>query len=195
MQYSNVGTLAIQQAAMFAIAAHGATGQIRKYNGEPYVAHPYRVAKMIMSLRQHTWQMVAAAYLHDVVEDTRHDISGIRVLFTSDVADLVEVLSNVEKSAGSRKVRLELNIERLRGASPEAQTIKCADIYDNLTDLVKLDYNYARFYVPEKKRVLIEALHGCSDPCLWGLTMERVNDLERQIKVIEDGMKEAKLAS
>lgn len=195
MHYNSLGTLAIEQAKLFAIAAHAAVGQKRKFTGEDYIVHPVRVAEMIKSLRQHTWEMVAAALLHDTVEDTHVTPELIDYVFGTRVGGLVRALTNVDKSAGNRKHRLELNIQRLLMAPAEAKTIKVADIYDNLYNVVELDFRFARFFVPEKKRVMIEALHGCSDPCLWGLTMIRIEEMELQIKKIEAEQKEVALAS
>jgi (p)ppGpp synthase/HD superfamily hydrolase len=187
--------IAIQQAKLFAIAAHAAVGQKRKYGGEDYITHPVRVAEMVKQLRGHTWEMVAVALLHDVVEDTAIDHELIADLFGTTVGGMVRSLTNIDKAAGNSKHRLELDIQRLKMATPETKTIKVADIYDNLYNLVELDFRHARYFVPKVKRIMLEALHDCSDACLWGLTMIRVNDMEAQIAKIEAGQQEAKLAS
>ena len=57
----------IQEALMLAIKAHD--GQRRKYTGEPYSVHPIGVSKIVETV-DHTPEMIAAALLHDVVEDT-----------------------------------------------------------------------------------------------------------------------------
>ena len=77
----------IQDALMLAIKAHD--GQRRKYTGEAYASHPIGVSKIIETIPDHTPEMVAAALLHDVVEDTyvtfqrdqrmTLDLSGSRV--------------------------------------------------------------------------------------------------------------------
>lgn len=59
--------LLIADAAAFAAQAHA--GQVRKYTGEPYIRHPEAVAKLVQASGGDT-AMVAAAWLHDTVEDT-----------------------------------------------------------------------------------------------------------------------------
>ena len=60
---------------MFAIAAHKAVGQKRKYTGDDYIVHPAEVAHIVDQVPGSTDEMVAAAWLHDVVEDTGVDIT------------------------------------------------------------------------------------------------------------------------
>ncbi|TYF68814.1 guanosine polyphosphate pyrophosphohydrolase, partial [Enterobacter hormaechei] len=60
----------IDKAHMFAAGAHAGVGQKRKYTGEDYIHHPVAVAEIV---RNHggTDEMVAAAMLHDTIEDTQ----------------------------------------------------------------------------------------------------------------------------
>ena len=59
----------VVEAKMFATAAHAAIGQKRKYSGDDYIVHPQRVAA-IVEKHGGTDEMIAAAWLHDTVEDT-----------------------------------------------------------------------------------------------------------------------------
>ena len=61
---------------MFAIEAHG--DQRRKYTGEPYVVHPIQVADILEKEVEATTEMLAAAILHDVVEDTPVTLRDIK---------------------------------------------------------------------------------------------------------------------
>ena len=58
----------VRKAQVYAMAAHAAVGQKRKYTGEPYIVHPAEVAKIVAGVPGSTPDMVAAAWLHDVVE-------------------------------------------------------------------------------------------------------------------------------
>lgn len=69
-----------EKARVFATAAHGAVGQVRKYTGEPYINHPAEVVQIVRSV-QHTPDMIAAAWLHDVVEDTAVTLEDIEQHF------------------------------------------------------------------------------------------------------------------
>jgi (p)ppGpp synthase/HD superfamily hydrolase len=78
-----------RRALEFAIAAHASIDQRRKYTGEPYIVHPIAVAALVRSV-PHTPEIIAAAYLHDVVEDTPVTIEEIRAEFGDEVAALVD---------------------------------------------------------------------------------------------------------
>ena len=71
-----------QTALVFATAAHAAVGQMRKYTNDPYIVHPIRVATTVAKFGG-TDEMIAAAYLHDVVEDTGVSIVDILDMFGS----------------------------------------------------------------------------------------------------------------
>src|SRR5688572_2066454 len=89
----------------FAERAHAAIGQRRKYTGEPYIVHPIAVAELVRSV-PHTPEMIAAALLHDVVEDTPVTLAQIEAEFGPVVADLVDWLTDVSRPAdGKRQVR------------------------------------------------------------------------------------------
>ena len=68
------------RARLFATAAHAAVGQLRKYTHEPYIVHPAEVASIVKTVA-HTEAMIAAAWLHDTVEDTGVSIELIRAEF------------------------------------------------------------------------------------------------------------------
>ena len=95
----------ISKAKTFATAAHAAVGQKRKYTGEDYIVHPERVAGLVEAYGGSD-NMIAAAWLHDVVEDTQVTMEQIRKEFNSEIADLVEWLTDVSvASDGNRKAR------------------------------------------------------------------------------------------
>ena len=60
----------VEKARLFATSAHAAVGQKRKYTNEPYIVHPAEVAKLVEDVGG-TQEMIAAAWLHDVIEDTQ----------------------------------------------------------------------------------------------------------------------------
>ena len=90
----------VNDALMLAITAHG--NQRRKYTGAPYVVHPIHVSKIVETV-VHTPEMVAAALLHDVVEDTNVTLKQIESQFGSVVAEYVHYCTNVsEKKDGNQ---------------------------------------------------------------------------------------------
>ena len=64
----------IQKALLFATEAHGK--QVRKYTGEPYIVHPVEVMSIVKSVVSDE-EVLAAALLHDVVEDTPAVVADI----------------------------------------------------------------------------------------------------------------------
>lgn len=147
------------RAYTFALAAHTAIGQKRKYTGEPYIIHPMEVAATVKTVPGHTEEMVAAAYLHDVVEDTDVGIDVILHLFGATVAEYVRLLTDPPKVEGgpNRKERKRHDRERLSGAPSEVQTIKLADLIANTTSIVQFDPKFAVTYL-EEKRLLLEVM-------------------------------------
>ena len=146
------------EALEFARLAHGE--QKRKYSNEPYIEHPKRVAEMVRSV-PHTDAMICAAYLHDVVEDTSVSLREIETRFGKEVAKLVHELTDEymkEAYPGlNRKQRKKREVERQAKISPQAKTIKLADVIDNTRDILKNDKDFAVKYVPEML-ALVEAL-------------------------------------
>ncbi len=145
----------IVKAALFAQQRH--KNQKRKYGGEPYFVHLEEVA-YIVAQYEGSEEMICAAYLHDVIEDTETSYDEIELEFGKIVADLVWELTDKSKpSDGNRKIRKEIDRENLRIASAAAQTIKLADLISNSKDIVEKDKKFAKVYLNEKK-LLLEVL-------------------------------------
>lgn len=142
-------------AKMFATAAHGAVGQTRKYTGEPYIVHPAEVVGILKTLGWYSPSMIAAAWMHDVLEDTKVTEAIMSQFFPQDVVDLVLWLTDVAKpSDGNRAVRMGINKNYIAKAPGDAQTIKVADIISNVRSIIVLDPKFAQVYIPEKREVL-----------------------------------------
>lgn len=67
----------------------------KRKSGEPYVVHPITVGA-ITALVSNDESMIIAALLHDVVEDTAHEIEEIEALFGEDVAHMVEGMTKID---------------------------------------------------------------------------------------------------
>lgn len=137
-----------QNAFAFAMIKH--FGQKRKYGGDDYIVHPIMVAGIVNS-HGGDKHMVAAAFLHDVLEDTDATADQLVHYFGADVANLVIELTDVfvKPEHGNRKQRKELERARLSEISARAQTIKLADIIDNTNDIVEHDKDFAKVYLAE----------------------------------------------
>jgi len=142
----------VQKAYDFASAAHA--GQKRKYTGEPYMVHPVEVMEIVRTVTRDE-VMLAAALLHDVVEDTTHTIEDIRENFGQDVATLVDELTDKSRlEDGNRAIRKTIDRKNLEQASANAQTIKLADLISNTASIVEHDHKFAKVYLAEKKLLL-----------------------------------------
>lgn len=155
----------IEKARIFATKAHASIDQRRKYTNEAYIVHPAEVAQIVESV-PHTKAMVAAAWLHDVVEDTPITLEEIYTEFGQEIGDLVEMLTDISKPEdGNRKTRKAIDCEHTAKASPEAKTIKLADLISNTTSIVEYDPGFAKVYLREKE-LLLEVLKE-GDQTLW----------------------------
>ncbi len=144
----------VERARIFATAAHAAVSQVRKYTGAPYIVHPAEVAKIVSSV-EHTDAMLAAAWLHDVVEDTGVTIEVIRAEFGAEVAELVGWLTDVSRPEdGNRASRKAIDRAHSAQAPAEAQTVKLADLISNSRSILVHDEKFARTYLEEKKLLL-----------------------------------------
>jgi (p)ppGpp synthase/HD superfamily hydrolase len=142
----------VDRALAFATIAHG--DQKRKYSGEPYIVHPVEVMKIVETV-EHDDSMLAAALLHDVVEDTDVTIEEIEASFGSDVAELVGFLTDVSKPEdGNRKHRKGMDREHSAQSSARAQTVKLADLISNSRDILENDPSFAKVYLHEKSLLL-----------------------------------------
>ena len=158
---------------IYATAAHAAVGQKRKYDGAAYIVHPTRVADIVSKFGG-TEQQVAAAYLHDVVEDTAVTIQDIRNTFGNDIALIVEGLTDVSvPEDGNRATRKALDRQHTHEASGEAQFVKCADIIDNSRDIRTNDPSFWKVYRQEMMLTL-EAMTKICDTPTWNETMGSV---------------------
>ena len=151
----------IGKARLFATAAHGATGQKRKYTHEPYINHPRAVALMV-SVAGGTPEMIAAAWLHDVVEDTAIPIELIYHEFGAPVGALVAGLTDVSNPVhGNRAARKHVDLLHTAAQSNDCKTIKLADLLHNTESIMRHDRNFAAVYLAEK-RALLAVLAGAN---------------------------------
>ena len=153
----------IQSAAIFAEEAH--KGQTRRYTGDPYIVHPMRVAGMLTMHPDANEDIIAAAWLHDVVEDTDVTIEQILERFGYRVADLVQSVTKPdtpEYNALPRHERKRIINQRLEHAPRGAKMIKLADRIDNLRGFQNPNAtrDFVKLYIRESydlSRVLMDA--------------------------------------
>lgn len=139
----------LQSVYEYAKAAHEEVNQKRKYTDEPYIVHPLAVARIVQSLGL-SEEAVAAALLHDVVEDTNRTLAEIYDNFGKRVGDLVEMLTDISTlSDGNRAVRKEIDRQHTAKADYEGKTIKLADGLDNSTSIIQYGGGFAYKWMKE----------------------------------------------
>ncbi len=125
----------VLEAIAFAARAH--RGQLRKDNQTPYASHVFRVCFIV----RHVFglddpQVLAAAVLHDTVEDTTVDFDDLQEQFGEAVAVWVGALSKDKRKP--EEVREQAYTHQLRQAAWQVKVCKLADVFDNLMDTVHL---------------------------------------------------------
>jgi (p)ppGpp synthase/HD superfamily hydrolase len=164
----------LAKAKLFATAAHRRIDHRRRYTQEPYEVHPNAVASLVASVSDDP-HMIAAAWLHDTVEDTPTTLEDLAREFGPDVASLVAALTDVSRpSDGNRAARKAIDRAHLAAASPRAKTIKLADLIDNVQDIGRHDPGFARVYLGEM-RALLEVL-GEGDGRLLRQAQQTMNE-------------------
>lgn len=151
----------VLRAAALAVRAHA--GQRRKYAPEPYVNHPARVAALV-TVRHPEPTLIAAAWLHDVVEDTPVELPAIADAFGPAVAALVAGCTNADHDDTLPRAEKKRRDRARLAAQPVAvKRIKLCDRLDNVRDLGAAPTDFVRLYVGETRALLREALSG-ADP-------------------------------
>ena len=179
--FVNTPTNIILRAAAVARDAH--KGQKRKYSGRPYITHPGRVAARASILPGATEALVAAAWLHDTVEDTDIVLDDIKESFGEEIASIVDGLTNRFDKASypdmNRKARKSAEHERLAKAPHEVKLLKLLDRTDNLREMSVEDEGFTKLYIRESRDLLIAV--GDADLGLGRELQAVIDELGREI--------------
>ena len=135
----------IEKALIFATQAH--LTQKRRHSGLPYIVHPIEVMKRLSDYGVKNDHLLAAAVLHDVLEDCPEEYrSRLMSEFGSDVYYLVSDCTrrNNDRSTNTEKYAFLLSFEK---KPLEAVILKIADRFCNVQDYLKVGMDeYASFY-------------------------------------------------
>ena len=131
----------VERAHAFCVSAHA--GQQRK-DGAAYHTHPQAVTELLQSYGVHDPEVLAAAYLHDVLEDTPVCREELVERFGEPVTRLVEELTSPDYPGRTFEQKHEELADEARRMSDEAKMIKLADRMHNLYTM--------RSWPPERQR-------------------------------------------
>ncbi len=158
----------ILRAAHYAQQAHH--GQTREGTGDPYIVHPGRVASRVSRLDEATEEMVAAAWLHDVVEDCGVTRDEIASLFGIGVCDIVIGMTNLKKDCGlSNRLRRKSDLDRIVAATRPVKLVKFCDRIDNVRDSDRASVGFRQSYIV-KAQGFLDALRGTDEELEGELT-------------------------
>jgi len=130
MSYSRL----VDAALIFAATAH--RDQVRKGTGTPYIVHPVGVMLLLMQAGEQDPELLAAALLHDTLEDAGVTVEGLRDQFGARVAAIVEGASEPYSRDELWETRKAHTVEYLRTAPRDVQLVAAADKLHNLTSMV-----------------------------------------------------------
>jgi guanosine-3',5'-bis(diphosphate) 3'-pyrophosphohydrolase len=150
----------VKDAIHLATTAH--INQTRKYSGLPYILHPLEVA-CVLSKYTNNYKEIAAAILHDVIEDCDEIYSVSIKKLDVEVHQLVLELTNENHPTNfNRAKRKELDREHIKKASFQAKRIKLIDRTCNLKDMHRVDDDFRIVYANESL-LLLECLRNVND--------------------------------
>jgi myo-inositol-1(or 4)-monophosphatase len=128
----------LDRAIIFAVKAHAGTE--RRDKGFPYIVHPLE-AMTIVATMSGDQELLAAAVLHDTVEDTAVTIGQIEREFGTKVAQLVLAESDVEVEGMSEEdswvQRKQAAIDRLAAAPYDAKIVALGDKLSNMRAITR----------------------------------------------------------
>lgn len=168
----------VLDAISFAALKHA--GQLRKDGVTPYVAHPLRVLTIMATVFDvEDPQALAAAALHDTIEDTATDWDELAERFGEVVAGYVARLSKDKRLP--EEEREQAYLETLANSPLEVKLCKLADAYDNLVDARTLSAK-ARRKAIDKAQTLVDRFSPLF-PNQWQHAIDR---LRQQIEHAEE---------
>jgi guanosine-3',5'-bis(diphosphate) 3'-pyrophosphohydrolase len=176
---------------------HGA--QKRKYTGAPYYTHLLSVADRVDQYVRNGYE-TEIALCHDLIEDTAcslADLSSKLMSLGYNVDEDVEILAGVDDLTDkythdrfpslNRAQRKELESVRIVSSRPVAQTVKYADIMDNISSVAEHDPGFARVYAREIDSYLWQIDKGNRE--LYAECCRLFSEIKARLKMDNEGIR------
>ncbi len=183
---------AVRAAYLFAAQAHGE--QMRR-DGTPYITHPLAVAEILAQMHM-DHQSLMAAMLHDVIEDTGISKIELAKLFGSEVADLVDGVTKLEKVGHISKAEAQAeNLRKMMLAMTRDMRVIIVKLADRLHNMRTLDVlrpdkrkriaqETLDIYAPLANRLgMHEVRIELEDLCFYALFPMRAPLIQKAVKV------------
>jgi len=189
MANKEMNTELLDRAISFAVKAHAGTE--RRGKGFPYIVHPLEAVAIVATMTPDQ-ELLAAAALHDTVEDTSVSLGQLKDLFGERVASLVEAESDVFIEGTSEEAtwheRKKAAIDRLAAAPYDAKVVAIGDKLSNMRAIArdyaeKGDELWKIFHVKDKAdhewhyRGLAASLEELKDTFAYKEFIELVNQV------------------
>lgn len=138
MANNPLDTSLLDRAIMFAVRAH--SGTERRGKGFPYIVHPLEAVEIVATMTSDQ-ELLAAAALHDTVEDTSVTVEQIREEFGERIASIVASESDTFEEGVSEEdswhSRKQAAIDRLASASHDAKIVALGDKLSNMRAIAR----------------------------------------------------------
>ena len=179
----------LDRAIVFAVRAHAGTE--RRGKGFPYIVHPMEAVAIVATMTSDQ-ELLAAAALHDTVEDTDVTLEQIRAEFGDRIASLVAAESDIEVTGVSEeeswRTRKQAAIDRIASVSRDAKMVALGDKLSNMRAIardyaVQGDALWNLFRVKERKahewhyRGLAESLHDLQETVAYKEFEQLINQV------------------
>jgi len=133
----NTNEALLNRAYVYAMKAHG---EQRRASGDPYFSHPIEVAAILTDLKLDD-STIAAALLHDTIEDTAATRTEIDSLFGADIGALVEGLTKLKRlDLVTKEAKQAENLRKLLLAIADDVRVLLIKLADRLHNMRTLDY-------------------------------------------------------
>ncbi len=150
----------IEKAKTFAKLKHGKDQ--RKYTNELYYTHPFAVVDRLKTFNKYknNKTILAAAYLHDTLEDTDTTYDELKYNFNKEIADLVQELTSDKKQYKNNKnetdykAKAQYLTKKINNISKEARIIKLADREHNVSTMSGAPHSFIERYTKETQYIL-----------------------------------------
>lgn len=184
-----LNTELLDRAIVFAVKAHAGTE--RRGKGFPYIVHPMEAVEIVATMTTDQ-ELLAAAALHDTVEDTPVTIEQIRAEFGERIANVVASESDTFETGVSEEdswhSRKQAAIDRLAKASHDAKIVALGDKLSNMRAIardysVKGDELWKIFHAKDRRdhewhyRGLAESLSELSDTFAYKEFVQLINQV------------------
>jgi guanosine-3',5'-bis(diphosphate) 3'-pyrophosphohydrolase len=158
----------LNRAYVYAMRAHG---EQRRASGDPYFSHPLQVAAILTDLKLDD-ATIAAALLHDTIEDTDATRSEIDRLFGQEIGHLVEGLTKLKKlDLVSKEAKQAENLRKLLLAIADDVRVLLIKLADRLHNMRTLEYR-----PPEARRITAEETLDIYAPLAGRMGMQEMRE-------------------